>query len=987
MYISGSSITVDVEDLGKRLDAALGKVERTLSKAQKAAGIQIDTTGRLVNAQGKLVEGLTLSQVKLGQYVDELGKLHTENGEFVADLSKIEQNLGFYADKLGDVYNAQGQYIRKTGEARRAMEEQAKAQAQAAAAAQVTTQLTRKAFSDSLRGLAGATQQASALAGILAKSGGASAEIARNFQAVAQGFSIASQTFQGITDFASGVSTAVAQAKDVLGGLGKLSAEAGKGVGELTGAASKLGPALSALGGPIGMTVAGVAAVGAGIAAVYAATSQENYLNETFKEIEKSAKAAGDSIKSMSDALKYGALQAPLNDYERTFKAIEEAAEKLEETRKRAAVEINQSIQTGSAYPGGAGMVLGASIKAASDEAKAQAEQKNAWADYAAEVKKLVDAAREEQKTEFDRLEERKRAFSHILEQIKADEELAKNIDAQNVINEQLVKLDQQIEDAKRKEADEAEKALNEAQARARRDVGIDKYLQQTAEKALELTADAYERAAAEWKERADALGLTSEQIEEALGRYRDAIQTQTKQTLAQELGIDFQAVAPSLTLEQKFERLAKELDAGTLTAQEYANALVKLQDQRGKELEATLAGIKTARTIDAAEKERARIEREATEAARAGRIDETRRAELLAAADSALVEAKKKLTDATRSQLESALGVKFQTPQTFETYDEKVKAARDALNAGTISQQELSAALEQLKKQALAALPNLSKLSAATNASATARETYDATLNEINDALKRRLIDEKKAAELRKQAEAALQTAQAQARSNQRGALGLDSFLAAGEKEKTAREKLAEQMRAFTQAERDGILTADELKKARKSYKFQLDQLKQQEKEAAAQARRQARADQRADLGIDSLLEEMKSPLERWRETMDKAAAALKSGAITAQESLALEDKATRDYWEALQTNAKTTEKAAANLSKFEASRSMTAGSEALYLAQVRNATANYQATMQSTTAALLRNSNEANETANETNELLGALVDAFGGIGVFNG
>lgn len=71
-YISsGVKITASVDDLEKKLDYIMGKTSRTISKAQKEAGVHLSLTGQLLNKQGKLVEGLTLTQIRLGQYVDE----------------------------------------------------------------------------------------------------------------------------------------------------------------------------------------------------------------------------------------------------------------------------------------------------------------------------------------------------------------------------------------------------------------------------------------------------------------------------------------------------------------------------------------------------------------------------------------------------------------------------------------------------------------------------------------------------------------------------------------------------------------------------------------------------------------------------------------------------------------------------------------------------------------------------------------------------
>ena len=114
---TGVKITADADDLTKKLDYATGRINREITKLQKAAGIHITVCGDLVNRYGQLVEGLNLSQVKLEQCVDEMGRVHTANGGFVADLNKVEQALGFYADELGKVYNRQGIFVHETTQA------------------------------------------------------------------------------------------------------------------------------------------------------------------------------------------------------------------------------------------------------------------------------------------------------------------------------------------------------------------------------------------------------------------------------------------------------------------------------------------------------------------------------------------------------------------------------------------------------------------------------------------------------------------------------------------------------------------------------------------------------------------------------------------------------------------------------------------------------------------------------------------------------
>ena len=984
MYISpGASATVDVENLSKRLDGALAKMERTLSKAQKAVGMQIDADGRLVNAQGKLVEGLTLTQVKLGQYIDEVGTIHTANGEFVADLNRIEQQLGFYADAMGNVKNAQGEFIRLTNEAKKAAAEQAKAQAESARDLQVSQQMTRQAFSDSFKGLAGVGQQFNSLISVFAKGDGAFAQLQQQAQGIAQAFSITAQTFQGVMDIASGIKSAAQTSKQFLTGLSGVAGAASNSVGALAKETNALAPALGALGGPVGIAVAGVAAIGAGVTAAVVANNQTRNLSESFKEIEANAKKAGDSIKSIGDALKYGALQVPLNDYEKAVKRLEETAAKVEQERAKYNERV-AAAELAEAYGGTMQVVSARALNNALDE------QANAWADYSNEVKKLIDAARDEQRTEAEKLEEQKRAYQNILERIQADAELAKDTEAQAVINEQITRLDAKIAEAKNAAANEAEAALKKAQEDARNAAGIAQYLEDKVKPALDLNERAYNAAAKEWNERAAEFGLSSEQVNAALERYRNAVNAAQEAALAQTLKVDFNArKQPEQELNARFELLANALDDGKITADKYYAALEQLQDERARELEQVTATVKSSETIEAAERERAAALARIAQEENASRLDAANAARLVEAVNKDYAETVDKLTQAARAELATVTGVSFvKQVEPLTDYAAKVSALKDALTKGVITQAEYNAAIEQAKNATLGSFQHLAKLPGAIVKTETAQEAYNAALDEITQALKQGVIDERRAAELRKQAAEAMAERQKQERAQARGATGVDAFIAAGEKiNKTARELIDDQFEKIKEAARVGIVSEQDLTRARRSRSKQLEEIERQEKQARAQEKQAARDSIRSALGVDSLMEELKSPLVKYRETMEQVAQAAKAGAVTNAERLALEEKAAADYWAAYERTAQAAESAAEKIDKTAPARSMGAGSEALYLAQVRNSTAAYQSKITNAAQQLTENAGYTLEETRNTNALLEGVLDTLAGLQTFNG
>lgn len=439
---SGVKITADVDDLTRKLDYAMGRIDREVTNLQKKAGVHATVCGDLVNRYGQLVEGLNLTQIKLGQYVDEMGTVHTANGEFVADLNKVEQALGFYADELGNVYNRQGKYIRQTADARKAVEEKIKAENEAFEAGQRSAVV----FSSALSGISNTFGQLANTFATLNTSGDLSS-FGNNLLRISQTISTITGTYQGTNGLIKGIKDAVQSSKNLFSGLGKMSSEAGNNIKGLRGAVTKLGPAFAALGGPVGIAVAGVAAIGAGIMAYKASNNVNDKISDSFKELEKRARAAGDSIKGVGDALKYGAFAESMSEFEKASQGLAKAEANLKEAKQKAKEAMEAASE--AAKFAGLSPINGAVDYGKKTIAAAQAEQKNAWAEYNGVVAKMIDAAREEQKTEVDRLEEQLKAFRDI-------EEYAQETEALTVVQKQIGIFEEKIKEAKAREAEQA---------------------------------------------------------------------------------------------------------------------------------------------------------------------------------------------------------------------------------------------------------------------------------------------------------------------------------------------------------------------------------------------------------------------------------------------------------------------------------------------------------------------------------------------------
>ena len=181
-----------------------------------------------------------------------------------------------------------------------------------------------------------------------------------------------------------------------------------------------------------------------------ASNNVNDKISDSFKELEKRARAAGDSIKSVGDALKYGAFSESLTEFETVSQKLataEEALKRAKEEAQKAMERAGEAAKYGGIGSGAA--VAFAERNGEKDIENAEADRKNAWAEYNGIVAKMIDAAREEQKTEVDRLEEQLKAFRDI-------EKYAQGTEAQTVVQKQIGIFEEKIKEAKAREAEQA---------------------------------------------------------------------------------------------------------------------------------------------------------------------------------------------------------------------------------------------------------------------------------------------------------------------------------------------------------------------------------------------------------------------------------------------------------------------------------------------------------------------------------------------------
>lgn len=177
---------------------------------------------------------------------------------------------------------------------------------------------------------------------------------------------------------------------------------------------------------------------------------------------------------------------------------------------------------------------------------------------------------------------------------------------------------------------------------------------------------------------------------------------------------------------------------------------------------------------------------------------------------------------------------------------------------------------------------------------------------------------------------------------------------LAELEPPKTLEEEVAASLQKYADALEIGTMTQEEYNERKAQADALLLAAKEEESKAAEDAAAQKREATRAELGVDALLESLKTPAEKLKERLEKIDAAFDDKAITADERKKLEEAARREFGP--QDDAKGAAKELASAARdFSASAQKSSetlaaklnaaemGSSALYSMQV-GAAKNYQ-------------------------------------------
>lgn len=571
---TGVQITVDASDIKNKFTKSVDELNASLSKNQKALGLVYNEQGILTNALGQTVEGLSQSAIKLGQYVDELGRVRTFQGGFTDGLTKTQIELGLYVDELGNVRNRLGEVIGMTDKAAKAQEAEAAAALNASAQLQAASNATIGAFAKSAKGISKVAGQFAVFQQLLIQTTGSTNKASQSIAVFASSIGVAAGSFKSSLLLIKGLSSAAKTLPALFTAITTTSTAAAPAVAALGAEAKVTGAAFSAMGGPITLALASIAAIGAGVAAWKSSQKTTIELSDAFKILEERAAAAGRSINGVKDALEFGAFRKTEdNALVSASKELTTTRAKLQEATaayKEAVDAANEARKyaTGSSY-------AGPSRKAFNLD-QLGADYKEAIAKYNEITQEYVDAAKQAQKTEIDKLQEQRANYAGLL---KVAEQLG-NDDNADLFRRQIEMIDGQIKDVRQKELDAAKTAQESARQEVIAGAGLTDYLKRAADAAKGGAIDLEK-----WKALVADGTVTQAEYNAALAQYQADIEkdrvkaAQDREALRvnalKELGVSLDE--RPLTFGAKTERLDALLQAGTIKQSDYNSAIEQL--------------------------------------------------------------------------------------------------------------------------------------------------------------------------------------------------------------------------------------------------------------------------------------------------------------------------------------------------------------------------------------------------------------------------
>lgn len=973
-------ITGDATNLEKSIDDATRAIENQSKKAVKALKDQRDAYGVLRDEQGRIVEGLSKWQRALGYYVDELGTVRTANDRFVDGLTTVQKKIGLEVDSLGNIYNKTGEIVGNTGKqvrdfaAAEGVASDATADLKTALEAAINNALgenVEKLQRDVLS-MSGAFQKVKGGFDALFGSSSGISKAVDNIGKLSQsiiGFKQAGESIQQalatVKQFAAtlqnvgttGATAATAASKGIAGigtaatgagasiaGLASSFAGLATGVGLAIAAATLLDKLMKKIGGEVVFDPEKQKAI-------------EDYSNQ-FKTLESRARAAGKEIRNLSDALAVGALNTGggteldqlLADYKKTLQTGISTASRA---------EIEQETQ-----------LLGdtlteASIRLFGTEKDDIARERAA---VFAAINARVKEATEKAKSESDQINE-------LIHDLEYAVNMTDDAEQKNQLRETMGQLSKAYRETKAKEEESA-------RLEVRRAAGLDKYLK--AQDAAEVSLDNARAKFAEWFSMAQNGQITFQEYQQAASAAADDLRA----SVASQVGADFSNVQKKTV--EAYNALYKAVMAGVVSQEEAQKAWSDFQRRAAESIASkfglTLDDDSASQSIEALETEiKKQLEAGAISLKDADALREAYRKRQEAEQKEAAEQAKARL-----DALKRATGVDQETSSATglaRQFEEKQKKWNDALAAGEVTQEQYNDALKQIADQTRKAFENQV---ADDDAKAKAERDYTNRLKELADLQKQGVIDEKQRQDAEKKAREKRDAAiKGDKQIDPASANALDALRRQAndlDRQKTWQEELKETLDKVREAHKKGLITQAEMHEAEAAYsKIKRQRTKQEE----ADARRAARDAARSELGIDSIMDSMKSPLQKFNETIAKLNDA--AGFLSMDEYAAVYQKAIKDFQDASETQVETASSEKGERAK--AGASITAGSDSFYKAMIESLSpGNYEATMRDTTKRIYDASVQGNTIAADGNLLLAQIAQSvqgggFNNFGVFGG
>ncbi len=988
LLANGKTITVDNSQIDIKFTRSVDQLNNSLSRAQSSLGLYYDNQSRLVDVLGRCVEGLSLSQIRLGMWVDELGRARTITGGFAEGLTRTQLELGYYDDGLGAICDRLGNYIGQSKAAIKAEEEhkvflerQAEAEKKALNEQFEARQRARQALGEAAGAIAASSSQFAVLIATLEGVDKTANGTHHRIIGLAQGVATAAATaqtafnaYRGFSELQKNGHTIFSNFTANLNAAGK--AWRGYAAGALTAA-----EATRAAMASIGPAAVAIGALSLGIGAAFLTGRKNAETVDGLTEIEKEAKKAGREVKTLADALEFGAFN-PKNATSEIRRAVDELnrlnAEGLTSEQSQA---LEDSWNGVSRAINRAGFAV--------DNFFSSSQLEKEKKDQFAAINSYIAGIEERNKTNADKIADEIKT----LRLIANEGSLTGNQRA--TIRAEIARQEEALAKAKADEANAAIQKAEKEKSDLAQKLGVSFEIERTPQEQLALTlkelSSAREKEVITVEEQARAEA-------KARDRYRDALE--------KEAGVSFEVEKTAQEqLASTLDKLTKAREQELITVEEQARAEAKARDRYleslEKEVGVSFAKEATKDPLEVLKNKESRLDEEL----KAGRIN-----------DEQFKTAKKNAQKEARDALALEVPKETQTPPAkFELVkvgkidaaktDEELQKATDEIKAqikrlfenDAVASKEYEAAQKEaareLEARTITAREYALKIADAANATAKAANgapeafaSYSATVDEATRALQYGVISEQEKNAIIAEADDALAKARRDAAKSEieaaRDRLGIDALIADAEQinaaKKDVAQRLKEQATAIKKARDAGEISDAEFRKAQQA----LTTIRNKQ---ADEERERARENARSALGVDNLMESLKTPLEKFAETTAKIDDAMKTGAIDRKEADALLWKARGDLFAE-------SDKMVGNVDKVESLKStlenlaptLKSGSNELYLAQIRNTTS-YQSSIKTTTERLDQTTQATLDQARQTNYWLEQVAN--GGASTFYG